>query len=201
MRSSIVATLLSLFATVGLCYPAHADYPWMFAQIVCAPTLGYFSIRRITIMNLPEKGPYLTEGLEPGPGVAAALRRANSIFDSDGLETEPFTCSVPGFTSPPGWVGPTRASFKVEVVGHLDRNSQESSYCRIVDNAEVLLNGKSIGLIPLNPCASGDTPVIIEVAHDGVELTVKKCVEPSIFEDPSGNKIVCSERPFAGDAR
>jgi hypothetical protein len=101
MRSRIVATLLSLFATVGLCYPAHADYPWMFAQIVCAPTLGYFSIRRITIMNLPEKGPYLTEGLEPGPGVAAALRRGNSIFDSDGLETEPFTCSVPGFTPPP----------------------------------------------------------------------------------------------------
>jgi hypothetical protein len=44
-----------MLVTVVLCFPAHADYPWMFAQVVCAPTLGYFSIRRITIMNLPDK--------------------------------------------------------------------------------------------------------------------------------------------------
>jgi hypothetical protein len=201
MHSRTVATLISLFVTLALCYPAHADYPWMFVQIVCAPTLGYFSIRRITIMNLPNKGSYLTEGLEPGAGVSAALRRDNSIFDSEGLKTDPFTCSVPGFTPPPGWGGPPRASFKVEVVGHLDRNSEESSYCKIVDNAEVLLNGKSLGLIPLNPCASGDTPVIIEVAHNGVELIINKCVVPSLYEDPKGNKVVCNEKPFAGDVR
>ena len=74
MCSRIVATLISLFVTFALCYPANADYPWMFVQIVCAPTLGYFSIRRITIMNIPNKGPYLTEGLEPGAGISAALR-------------------------------------------------------------------------------------------------------------------------------
>jgi hypothetical protein len=201
MHSRTVATLISLFVTLALCNPAHADYPWMFVHIVCAPTLGYFSIRRITIMNLPNKGPYLTDGLEPGAGISAALRRDNLIFDSEGLKTEPFMCSVPGFTPPPGWGGPPRASFKVEVVGHHDRNSGESSYCNIADNAEVFLNGKSLGLIPLNPCASGDTPVIIEVAHNGVELIVNKCVLPSIFEAPSGNKIVCNEKPFAGDAR
>jgi hypothetical protein len=201
MDSRTVATLTSLFAGLALCCPVHADYPWMFVQIVCAPTLGYFSIRRITVMNLPNKGPYLTEGLEPGAGISAALRRENLIFDSDGLKTEPFTCSVPAFTPPPGWGGPPRASFKVEVVGHHDRHSEESSYCKIADNAEVLLDGRSLGLIPLNPCASGDTPVIIEVAHNGVELTINKCVEPSIFEDPRGNKIVCNEKPFNGGAR
>jgi hypothetical protein len=200
MRPCITATLLSLLVTAGLCDPAHADYPWSFVHIVCAPTLGYFSIRRITIMNLPEKGPYLTEGLEPGPGIAAALRRANSIFDSEGLKTEPFKCSVPGFTPPSGWGQTWRAGFKVEVIGHLDRNSQESDYCRIADNAEVFVNGKSIALIPLNPCGRDETPVIVEVAHNGVELTVRKCVLPPASEDPVGNKIVCSEKPLAADA-
>jgi hypothetical protein len=38
-------------AHMALRFPAHADYPFMFAQIVCALTVGYFSIRRITIMN------------------------------------------------------------------------------------------------------------------------------------------------------
>jgi hypothetical protein len=201
MRSRIVASVLSMLFTVALCFPAHADYPFMFAQITCAPALGYFSIRRITIMNLPNKGPYLTEGLEPGPGVDEALRRDHLIFDSDGLEGEPFSCSIPGFKPPVGWGSATRAAFDVKVIGHRDHDSQESSYCRIVDNVEVLLNGKSIGLIVLNPCKSGETIVSIEVAHDGVELAVKKCVEPSIFDDPTGNQIVCSDSPFVGDAR
>jgi hypothetical protein len=201
MRSRIVASVLSLSVTLALCFPAHADYPSMFAQVVCAPTLGYFSIRRITIMNLPNKGPYLTEGLEPGPGVNEALRRDNLIFDSDGLEREPFTCSIAAFKSPPGYGERERAGFDVKVIGHLDRHSEESSYCRIVDNAEVFLNGKSIGLVVLNPCKSGETTVSIEVAHDGVELAVEKCVEPSIFDDPGNNHIVCNDSPFAGDAR
>jgi hypothetical protein len=167
----------------------------MFAQVTCAPTLGYFSIQRITIMNLPNKGPYLTEGLERGPGIAEALRRESRIFDSDGLEHEPFTCSITKLQSPTGWGAEKRPGFDVKVIGHLDRHSEETSYCRIVDNAEVFLNGKSIGLIVLNPCKSGDTTVSIEVAHDGVELMAKKCVQPSIFHDPAGEQIVCTESP------
>ena len=115
--------------------------------------------------------------------------------------TWPFNCSIPGFKPPPGWGNTTRASFEVRVIGHLDHNSKESSYCSIVDNAEVILNGKSIGLIVLNPCKNGETTVGIEVAHDGVELEVKKCVEPSLFDDPTGNQIVCSNSPVARDVR
>jgi hypothetical protein len=202
MRSRIVASVLSTLFAVALCFPARADFPFMFAQIVCAPTLGYFSIRRITIMNLPHTGPYLTEGLEPGPGVEEALRRDHLIFESDGLEREPFSCAIPGFKPAAGWSSETRPAFDVKVIGHRDHDSEESSYCRIADNAEVLLNGKSIGLIVLNPCKSGETLVSIEVAHDGVELTVRKCVEPSIFDNPTGNQIACSDKPFVGgDAR
>jgi len=102
---------------------------------------------------------------------------------------------------PPGWGARERASFDVKVIGHLDRHSEESSYCKIVNNAEVFLSGKSIGQIVLYPCRNSETIVSIEVAHDGVELVVRKCVEPSLFDDPDGNKIVCSDSPFAGDAR
>lgn len=200
MYSRIVTAIVPVLVATALCFPARAGYPWMFAQIVCAPTLGYFSIRRITIMDLPDKGPYLTEGLQPGVGVAEALRREHQIFDSDGLEREPFTCSIASFKPPPGWGAKERPSFDVRVVGHLDRNSEESIYCRIANNAEVFLNGKHIGLIVLNPCKNGETTLSIDVAHDGVELMVKKCVEPSIFDDPTGKQIFCSESP-AGDGR
>jgi hypothetical protein len=200
MRAWLVGLVVSLSVAVAACTPARADYPWMFAQLTCAPTLGYFSIRRITIMNLPNKGPYLTEGLQPGPGIAEALRRENRIFDSDGLEREPFTCSIAKFKSPTGWGAEERPGFDVKVVGHLDRHSEETTYCRIVDNAEVFLNGKSIGLIVLNPCKNGETAISIEVAHDGVQLVAKKCVEPSDFDDPTGKQIVCTESP-AGDVR
>jgi hypothetical protein len=200
MRSRIVASVLSTLFAVALCFPAHADTPYMFAQLTCAPSLGYFSIRRITIMNLPHKGPYLTEGLEPRPGVDEALRRDHLIFDSDGLEREPFSCAIPAFTPPPGW-GAARAGFDVKVIGHRDHDSEESSYCRIADHAEVLLNGKSIGLIVLNPCKSGETTVSIEVAHDGVELAVRTCVEMSVFDDPAGDKIVCGDNAFGDDGR
>ncbi|MBR0896817.1 hypothetical protein JQ616_17800 [Bradyrhizobium tropiciagri] len=147
-------------------------------------------------MNLPEKGPYLTEGLEPGPGIAEALGRENGIFDSDVLQRKPFTCSIPSFNSPNGWGAERRPGFDVKVVGHLDRNSEKSTYCEIADNAEVFLNGSSIGLLVLNPCKTGETTISIEVAHDGVELVAKKCVEPSIRDDPDGNKIVCTESPI-----
>jgi hypothetical protein len=199
MHSRILAAIVSVSAVVTPGFPAHADYPWMFAQVVCAPTLGYFSIRRITIMNLPNMGPYLTEGLNPGAGVAEALRREHRIFDSDGLEREPVSCSIASFKPPPGW-GKERPGFEIKVVGHLDRHSEESSYCMIADNAEVFLNGRSIGLIVLNPCKNDETTLSIEVAHDGVELVVKTCVEPSAFDDPAGNKIVCRESPVH-DAR
>jgi hypothetical protein len=197
MRQWIVGSVVSLSVAIGFCVSARADYPFMFAQVTCAPTLGYFSIRRMTIMNLPKKGPYLTEGLEAGPGIAEALRRESRIFDSDGLEHEPFSCSIAKFKSPTGWGAEERPGFDVKVIGHLDRDSDQGSYCRIANNAEVIINGKGIGRIVLNPCKDGETTVSIEVAHDGVKLMVKKCVEPSIFDDPTEKQIICSETPIS----
>jgi hypothetical protein len=182
----------SLTVAMAASTPARADFPWMFAQITCAPILGYFSIRRITVWNLPDKGPYLTDGLFPGAGVREALERDNGIFGSESLSAKPFTCSIPEFKPPPGW-GAGRPSFDVKVIGHYDRNSEEGSYCRIVDNIEVFVNGKSIGLMVLNPCKNSDLTVSVEVAHNGVELASKRCVEP--LNDVTGEQIVCTESP------
>jgi hypothetical protein len=197
MRAWIAGLVTSLSVAVSTCGPARADEPWMFAQVTCAPTLGYFSIRLITIMNLPQMGPYLTEGLNPSANVREALRRENGIVDSDSLKREPFTCSVAEFKPPTGWGAVERPAFDVKVIGHLDGYSEETSYCRIVDNAEVFLDGKSIGLLVLNPCKNGERLISIEVAHDGVQLAVKKCVEPSIFDDPTEKQTVCTESPIA----
>jgi hypothetical protein len=198
MRSWLVGSVASLSVAMAASAPARADYPWMFAQVTCTPILGYFSIRRITIMNLPDKGPYLTEGINPGADVREALRRENGIFDSDGLERKPFTCSIAKFKSPTGWGAEERPGFDVKVIGHYDRDSEEGSYCRIADNVEIIVNGKSIGRIVLNPCKNGDMTVSIEVAHNGVELISRKCIEP--FDDPTGKQIVCTESPV-GDVK
>ena len=195
VRLWIVGIIAALSCAVETCAPARADFPWMFAQVTCAPTLGYFSIRRIMVLDLPNKGPYLTEGLEPGPEISEVLAREKGIFDSDLLEREPIACSVPAFKSPNGWGAERRTGFDVKVIGHLDRNSEKSSYCEIADNAEIFLNGKSIGFIVLNPCKTGELTISIEIAQDGDRPIARKCVEPAIGDDPDGNKLVCIESP------
>jgi hypothetical protein len=86
----------------------------------------------------------------------------------------------------------------VKVVGHRDKNSQETSYCLIPDDAEVIFNGKSVGLIGLNPCRSAVLDSI-EIAHDGVELAITKCEQP--YSPPPDDKLhlTCSTEPVAAD--
>lgn len=180
-------------------HPVRADEPWIFAQIACVPELGYFSIRKILIMNLPHKGPYLTEGLSPAPAAVNALESKYRIFDSEGLSAHPLTCTAPRLSAVPGWEPVEREGFKVEVIGHYDseKNARESSYCMMTESAEVLVNGKSVGSIVLNPCENGPMLVSVEVAHDGVELAIRKCTH-----DPAGDKganqqqLDCREEPL-----
>ena len=99
-----------------------------------------------------------------------------------------------------GFGSAEREGFKVEVIGHYDseKNGRASSYCMMTDSAEVLVNGKSVGSIVLNPCENGPMLVSVEVAHDGVELAIRKCTH-----DPVGDKgadqqqLVCREEPLA----
>jgi hypothetical protein len=178
---------------------AHADEPWFFAQITCAPELGYFSIRKILIMNLPHGGPYLrSDPMErPAPGVVSALEEKNRIYDSPDLSARPFTCTAPHLAAVPGSER-EREGFDVKVVGHYEKpDDNEASYCRMVDNAEVIVNGKSLGLLVLNPCDNGPMLVSVEIAHDGVELAVRRCTHD--FEDDAHDqqRLVCREEPLA----
>jgi len=195
--------ILMLISLLGLAFagsrPARADAPWIFAQIACIPELGYFSIRTILIMNLPLKGPYLTEGLSPALATVHALERRHRIFDSAGLSEHPLTCTVPRLIAVPGWEPREREGFTVEVIGYYDRekNDRESSYCKMSDHAEVLVNGKSVGLLVLNPCEKGPMLVGVEVAHDGVELAIRRCTHDR-FVDVGGDQqqLVCREEPL-----
>jgi hypothetical protein len=177
---------------------AQGDEPWNFAQITCMPELGYFSIRKILIMNLPHKGPYLTEGLSAPASVVNALQAKYRIFDSEALSAHPVTCTIPHLDAAPGWEQ-KREGFEVKVVGHFDekRNSQESSYCRMTDSVEALVNGKSSGLIVLNPCENGAMLVSVEVAHDGVELAIRRCThDPFADHTADQQQVICREEPL-----
>jgi hypothetical protein len=115
-----LAALLLVFSSAF--HPAHADEAWSFVQITCAPELGYFSIRRFFVMDLPHMGPYLTEGQDPGRAVVAALQRKNGIFDSKSLQDNPFDCSIPAVQAVQGW-GDGHPGYEVRIVGHIDKVS------------------------------------------------------------------------------
>jgi hypothetical protein len=193
---------LVLIAVVGIvsscAVQARADEPWFFTQLTCAPELGYFSIRKILIMNLPHGGPYLSNGfMEPPPQrVVSTLEENNRIFDSQGLSARPFTCTAPHLAAVPGSER-EREGFEVKVVGHYEKpHDNESSYCRMVDNAEVIVNGKSLGLFVLNPCDKGPMLVSVEIAHDGVELAVRRCTRDFADDIRHQERLICREEPL-----
>jgi hypothetical protein len=108
-------------------------------------------------------------------------------------------CSIPTLAGIPGWDPEERPGFGVKVVGHLDKNSQESSYRRIRDDAEVFLNGRSMGLLGLNPYGLSLGIDSIEIIQDGPRLVVNTC-SISTPVGTGGDDRSCEER-IAGDVR
>lgn len=186
----------SFFAVLSLTmassvHSAHADEAWSFVQITCAPELGYFSIHRFFVMNPPYMGPYLTEGLEAGPAVVAALQRKNGIFDSESLRDNPFDCSIPAVQAVQGWHD-SRPGYEVRVVGHVDKISD-----LISPYTEVFLQGKSLGNISLNGGGNIDS---IEVWNDGA-LEVRICQEKPDISAAYTTEAVCRSEPFRTGAQ
>ena len=113
------------------------------------------------------------------------------------MSARPFTCTSPHLAAAPG-PEREREGFEVKVVGHYEKpDDNESSYCRMVDNAEVIVNGKSIGRLVLNPCSNGPMLVGAEIAHDGVELAIRRCTHDFADDVPGQERIVCREEPLA----
>jgi hypothetical protein len=189
-RFSLLLVVLLLYAGYPSIHTAHADDLYYFAQVTCAPELGYFSIRRFLILDLPSKGPYLTEGLEPGPAAVAALQRKYGIFDSKGLQDDPFECSLPPVQAAPGWEPKSRPAYKIRVVGHFDQSSGTT-----IAYVQVFLDGKSIGYILLN---GGERTDSIEVWYDAL-LEVRTCeITPEIG---ASEHLACRYEPFKAGAQ
>jgi hypothetical protein len=167
MRSTLLL-ILAIGVALLTGGPALSDEPWGFVQITCAPELRYFAIRRFVMMNPPFKGQYLTEGLDPGPAVVSALETKYGIFDSKRLKEQPFECAIPRFEPN------ARPGFKVRIIGHLDENSAQTSYCRIVDDVEIFLDGRRIALMGLNPCGFASGPDLLEI-NGGIQLLITIC--------------------------
>lgn len=172
--------------------PLRADEMRGFVRIACAPELGYFSIRRVLIMDLLHMGPYLTEGLEPGPTVVTALQRKYGVFDSGSLRDNPFECSIPEVQAVQGWHG-SQPGYKVRVVGYRAKNGQEGDYHMIANDAEVFLQGKSLGRLVLNLPDGID---LIEVWHDDVSLQVRTCEIPQGADTGIPYNLTCRYEPF-----
>jgi hypothetical protein len=171
--------------------PLRADEAWSFVQITCAPELGYFSIRRFFVMDLPNMGPYLTEGLNPGRAAVAALQRKNGIFDSESLRDNPFDCSIPSVQAVQGW-GDGHPGYEVRVVGHIDKVSD-----LISPYTTVFLQGKSLGNIFLNGGGNIDS---IEVWYDAA-LEVRTCREKPEISTGYAEDVVCRYEPFKAGAQ
>lgn len=195
-RSERCVLALSLLLIIWANTPAEADELWGFVQITCTPELGYFSIRRFFVLDPPHKGPYLTEGLEPGPSAVSALQLKYGIFDSGNLKNNPFECSIPPVKGAPGW-NESRPGYKVRVVGHLDKNSQESDYHLIADNAEVYLQNASLGLLVLNLDEGIDST---EVWYDAL-LEVRTCRVTPGSDTANAQNLTCRYEPFKGGTR
>jgi hypothetical protein len=191
-RSSGYFWALMVLFSVGTVHSVHADEAWDFVQITCAPELGYFSIRRFFVMNLPSKGPYLTEGLDPGPAAVATLQRKNGIFDAKSLQDNPAECAIPAVSATQGW-NDGRPSYSARVVGHLYKIDD-----LISPVAEVFFQGKSLGNIYTN---GGGSIVSIETWYDGA-LEVRTCQKTPWTDAADGAlNLTCRFEPFKGDAR
>jgi hypothetical protein len=185
-RFLLVGTMLS--APVGL---AQADELFGFVQITCAPEIGYFAIRRFEISDLPHGGPFLTDGRHAGNAALQALQKKHGIYTSGGLMEHPFECAIPAVKPASGSGSSTLSGFVARVVGHLDQNSQESTYKKIVDDAEVLLDGRSIATLGLNPYGFTVGTSSIEIAQGQPDLVKIECSLPN--EILSETKLTCSE--------
>ena len=100
------------------------------------------------------------------------------------------TCTIPPVPALGGWHD-TVPSYTAKVVGHLDEHRDASSYRLIADDAEIFLNGKSLGLMGLNPYGASIGPDWIKInAIDGIAvgLYVETCTIKDAPSTPDVDK-------------
>jgi hypothetical protein len=189
---SVRTALIILAAVLGFLPAASADEVWGFVRVTCAPELGFFSIQRFAMTNLPHGGPYLTRDGDQRPDVVTSLENTQGIYDSGGLKARPFSCAIPAL--PPTIDAPAtnRVGFRVRVVGHLDTSSPIGSYATIIDDAEVIVSDKRLAIMGLNPYGLARGADLIEIKRDGQEILVRTCT----VDGGAADKLTCEDHPL-----
>jgi hypothetical protein len=187
MRRPLRAVVFGL--SVWLCAAAGARTAWAdsfstFVQITCVPEIGYFSIRRFGLWDVPY------EALDrEGKSLRAAMN-PRGVYTSINLKDAPVECALA--------VGPQSGKAqqsRIRVVGFFDdRNGQATSYRQIVDYVDVSVDGKSIGGLSLNPHGLRTGYDQLEVWFSGSAVSVRTCSYYEHDEDPQ-RKAGCITEP------
>jgi hypothetical protein len=143
-----------------------------------APEISYFAVRRFQISDLPYKGPFLNEGLRAGKPQIEALQQKYGIYTSSSLSQHPFECVIPSIKPVPGWSPRPTSGYTAKVVGHVDTDSEKTSYRQIIDEAEIFLSGKSIAKLWLNPYGFTTGTSSIEISAGQPDLRKVECALP-----------------------
>jgi hypothetical protein len=174
------ASLLALGAST-----TRADTVSGLVQITCIPELHYFAIRRFSIENVTP-----TDGVGRGaadPRTAVTEQRYH-VFDSLVLKRHPQECEMPAERSSDHHFYP---EIHVRVTGQFDEHSEALSYRFIRDEAEVAYQGKIIATLGLNPYNLESGTESVEVAGNGLTVTIRTCGLTTSEEDTDNESIQC----------
>jgi hypothetical protein len=144
--------LLCIAAASFISASARADEQWSWVQITCAPELSLFSIHRFSVIDPPQLG----------REAVAILQQKYGAYDSKSLKYHPLTCTIPPVPALSGTHDPI-PGYTIKVLGHLDENSNATSLRMIADDAEIFLDGISLGVMGLNQYSAGIGPDWIKV--------------------------------------
>jgi hypothetical protein len=168
-RSAALVLGICLWAAALSPRSASADAYYGFVQITCAPGINYFSIRRFQLLNLPHD--ILDRDRK---SARPALTTPHGIYNTIQLKNAPAECDLFAAASAPDQ---PKRRIRLRVAGFYDdRGGTATSERQIVDNVDVLADGKSLGRLLLNPYGflAGDTDMI-EVFVDGLGAFARKC--------------------------
>jgi len=174
---ALIGVVLGFLAIATAPSPAKADELYKFAQISCVPRLHYFSIRRISIYNLPFSGPYRDKGLEASERSALALERDNSFWDVEHLTKRPNVCEIPLMSNDPV-LG--HSAIRISVIGRYKYVFDDKTGREIINNntADVMVNGHKIAALSFGIKSQSDV-VSVEVERDGIQMNAIVCRAPS----------------------
>lgn len=179
------SVLFLLFLSAG---NSRADDAIGFVQLTCTPELGLFSAHRIQLPNIPELGPYLQDGRKPSAETLKLLQDKYGLYESFSLKQKPLKCLIPALPAARGFRDLV-PGFEVRVVGHFDADSANGSYRDMADNAEVLLNGRRVALLTLNPFGFTVETSSIDISQQEHGLNLRTCSVSA--ETVDGGKLDC----------